>query len=243
MSTDLTDEQRKMLPKIEGLLNLAAAAGTPEEAASATAKAQELLTKYNLDTAMLEENGSAASAKREEAKVEGGLYSFQRDLWRAIEDCGRNLMGLNHFKNPKEAIKEVRENYRRDLWHDQHYVPEVWIEKQALEGVIGSICNELRVNFFSTKGYNSQSEQWRAGRRFASYYGKGQRPIVIHLGDHDPAGIDMTRDNRDRLSMFAGVDVQVIRLALNMEQIEQYNPPPNFAKEGDSKTPAYMLGA
>lgn len=159
--------------------------------------------------------------------------------WTAIEDRGRNLMGLSHHKSPGEAIKEVRDNYRRDLWHDQQNVCEVWIEKQALEGVIGTICDELRVNFFATKGYNSQSEQWRAGRRFAQYYQRGQRPIVIHLGDHDPAGIDMTRDNRERLSLFAGVDVQVIRIALNMEQIEQYKPPPNFAKEGDSKTDGY----
>jgi len=68
----------------------------------------------------------------------------------------------------------------------------------------------------------------------------GQRPIVFHLGDHDPSGIDMTRDNRDRLSLFAGVDITVVRLALNMEQIERYRPPPNPAKVTDSRFEAYQ---
>src|SRR6266851_3396392 len=99
---------------------------------------------------------------------------------------------------------------------------------------------KLRVDFFPCRGYVSQSEQWRAGRRLRNYVLKGQRPIIFHLGDHDPSGIDMTRDNRDRLSLFAGVDVTVVRLALNMEQIERYRPPPNPAKVTDSRFEAYQ---
>lgn len=150
--------------------------------------------------------------------------------WTAIEDRGRNLMGLNTMTGPADALKKAIADFRLDLWADQPMRPEVWVEKQALEGVIGEICNQLRVDFYSTKGYNSQSEQWRAGRRFKSYIEKGQRPLVFHLGDHDPSGIDMTRDNQDRLSMFAGVPVMVVRLALNMDQVDQYAPPPNPLK-------------
>ena len=173
--------------------------------------------------------GTAVSKGRE-----AGLIS-----WTAIEDRGRNLMGLDTWTNPAAAVKEMRKRYRRDLWERQPCRPEVWIEKQALEGVIGKICNDLRVDFFATRGYNSQSEQWRAGRRFAGYYQKGQRPIVLHLGDHDPSGIDMTRDNRERLELFCGAPVHVIRLALNMEQVEEIKPPPNFAKDTDSRFAAY----
>lgn len=160
--------------------------------------------------------------------------------WTAIEDRGRNLMGLRTHKNPAEAIKALRAEYKTDLWKNQIIRPEVWVEKQALEGVIGTICDELRVNFFATKGYNSQSEQWRAGRRFAGYIQKGQRPIVFHFGDHDPSGLDMTRDNRERLAMFAGMEIQVIRLALNMDQIEHWSPPPNPAKVNDPRADAYI---
>jgi hypothetical protein len=79
----------------------------------------------------------------------------------------------------------------------------------------------------------------RAGCRFADYVRRGQTPIVFHFGDHDPSGLDMTADNRRRLEMFAGVPVQVVRLALNWEQIERYRPPPNPAKETDSRFADY----
>lgn len=160
--------------------------------------------------------------------------------WTAIEDRTRNLRGINTLESPAEAVRRARESYALDLWHNQDWRPEVWIEKEALVGVIGGICAKLRVDFFACRGYNSQSEQWRAGQRFARYIQKGQRPIVFHLGDHDPSGIDMTRDNQDRLSLFAGQPVSVSRLALNMPQIEQYGPPPNPAKLSDSRARDYI---
>jgi len=159
--------------------------------------------------------------------------------WTAIEDRGRNLMGHRTHKSPKEALKALREDYRRDLWDNQPCRPEVWVEKQALEGVVGSICDGLRVDYFATKGYNSQSEQWSAGQRFAGYYQRGQRPIVLHLGDHDPSGLDMTRDNEERLSLFVGTPVPVVRIALNMDQIEELRPPPNPAKQTDGRFAEY----
>lgn len=159
--------------------------------------------------------------------------------WTAIEDRGRNLMGHRTYRHPNQALEAVRDSYKRDLWADQVWRPEVWVEKQALEGVIGGICNKLRIDFFACKGYNSQSEQWRAGQRFANYIKKGQRPIVFHLGDHDPSGLDMTRDNRERLTLFAGTPIIVQRLGLNMDQIEELNPPPNPAKQTDARFDAY----
>lgn len=159
--------------------------------------------------------------------------------WTAIEDRGRDLKGFRYYDSPSDAVKEVRADYKRDLWSDQPWRPEVWIEKAALEGVISSICGYLRVDFFATRGYNSQSEQWQAGQRLARYIRKGQRPIIFHLADHDPEGIDMTRDNRERLSMFTGVPIQVVRLALNMSQIEQYDPPPNFVKPLSPRAAGY----
>lgn len=160
--------------------------------------------------------------------------------WTAVEDRERNLMGLPTVLSTSQALNKAKSEYRLDLWEGQSYRPEVWVEKKALEGVIGRICNKLRVNFFACKGYNSQSEQWRAGRRFADYVRKGERPIVFHLGDHDPSGIDMTRDNRDRLSLFAGVPIIVQRIALNMSQIEELKPPPNPAKLTDSRAQDYI---
>jgi hypothetical protein len=74
----------------------------------------------------------------------------------------------------------------------------------------------------------------------------GKRVTILHLGDHDPSGIDMTRDNTERLRMFIehhyGESNDVFtfkRLALNMDQIEEFNPPPNPAKVSDSRFESY----
>jgi hypothetical protein len=62
---------------------------------------------------------------------------------------------------------------------------------------------------------------------------------VLHFGDHDPSGIDMTRDIQERLCLFSGCSIEVRRLALNMAQVEEYDPPPNPAKETDSRFSGY----
>ena len=160
--------------------------------------------------------------------------------WTAIEDRTRNLMGLKTYDDPAQLLRSVQGDYRTDLWKDQLWRPEVWVEKEALADVVGQICNRLRVDFFACRGYVSQSEQWRAGQRLAGYTIKGQRPIIFHLGDHDPSGIDMTRDNEERLAMFAGTQIMVVRLALNMEQVDRYKPPPNPAKVTDSRFESYQ---
>jgi len=160
--------------------------------------------------------------------------------WTAIEDRTRNLQSLSTWNTPADILKSAAHSYREDLWETQAYRPEVWIEKEALSGVVSGICEEYRVPYFACRGYTSQSEQWAAAMRFKKYRDNGQVPVVLHLGDHDPSGIDMTRDNRDRLRLLSGDDVEVHRLALNYNQIEQYNPPPNPAKLTDSRAEGYV---
>lgn len=161
--------------------------------------------------------------------------------WTAIEDRGRQLRGLRTHGGPADAVRDAAASFLMDLWVGQPFRPEVWVEKDSLVDVVASICNELRVDFFSCHGYNSQSEAWAAGQRFAGYVRAGQRPIVFHLGDHDPSGLDMTRDNRRRLEQFAGVPVQVVRLALNHSQVAEYALEPNYAKITDSRAEAYVV--
>jgi hypothetical protein len=122
----------------------------------------------------------------------------------------------------------------------QTYRPEVWFEKDALSGVFSRAANEMDVPYFATVGYNSQSEMWKAGRkRLRQWSEGGQTPIILYFGDHDPSGLHMTVDVRERLELFCGFPVEVRRLALNMPQIKQYKPPPNFAKDTDSRFKEY----
>lgn len=160
--------------------------------------------------------------------------------WDAIIDRTRQLRGLSHWKNPAEIVKVVSEQFRIDKWADQPNRIEVWIEKDALVGVIEGICTDLDVPYFSCRGYTSQSEMWGAAMRLRSYVKAKQMPIIIHLGDHDPSGIDMTRDITDRLCEFAFCKIEVVRIALNFDQVQKYDPPPNPCKLTDSRATGYI---
>lgn len=182
--------------------------------------------------------------KQSEYKRLGGIINDARLAghidWDAIEDRTRNIEKNTWWSGPQEIMGAVHQSYRIDLWEGQEYRAEVWIEKEALVGVIERVCRDLDVAWFACRGYNSQSEQWKAGMRLKHYARNGQTPVIFHLGDHDPSGLDMTFDNTNRLSLFFGDNVQVVRLALNMDQVQQYNPPPNPAKMTDSRFQGYL---
>jgi hypothetical protein len=160
--------------------------------------------------------------------------------WDHLEDRTRALRIYPSWKGPEAFLLSVVRRYREDLWEGQDYRPEVWIEKAALLGVIEPICNEYRVPHFPTIGNTSQSEMREAGERYRGYLERGLIPVPLHLVDHDPNGIDMTRDLIRRLELFAGEEIEVRRVALNMDQVREYNPPANFAKELDNNKAAYV---
>jgi hypothetical protein len=160
--------------------------------------------------------------------------------WETIVDRTRELRSLSHWDGPEDIIKAVSEQFNVDRWAEQSYRPEVWIEKDALVGVFERVCRELDVPLLSCRGYTSQSEMWGASQRLRRWKHNGQKPIIFHFGDHDPSGKDMSRDITDRLEMFTGGGLKFERLALNMDQVRQYDPPPNPAKITDSRANAYI---
>jgi hypothetical protein len=202
--------------------------------------------------------------------------------WHHIVDRTRNLRELNHWNTPEAMIRDMTRRYfHTPKWDDQPYYVEVWIEKDALVGVIQRVANQLDVPYFSCRGYTSQSEMWGAAQRLGEQLERGKSVRILHLGDHDPSGIDMTRDIRERLYTFIANDYAygrhiadddereerlawsykkgeeqsqairellepleerfgVDRLALNMDQVRQYQPPPNPAKLTDARARGYI---
>lgn len=158
--------------------------------------------------------------------------------WNAITDRTRNLRGNSHWERPEDVIYSAKYSYNLDKWRGQPNYVEVWVEKDALVDVISQACRPLDVPFFSCRGYTSQSEMWTAAQRLRRQNYRDQR-VIIHLGDHDPSGIDMTRDIQERLNLF-NADVYVKRVALTMQQIDTYSPPPNPAKITDSRCGKYI---
>lgn len=161
--------------------------------------------------------------------------------WNAIVDRTRFLRSSRHWTSPEERIRKAAAEYEIDKWGDQAFRPEVWIEKDALIGVISKVCYSHDVPFFSCRGYVSQSAMWRAGQRLLRHFESGQEPCIIHLGDHDPSGLDMSRDIDDRMHLFCGTNLfEIHRIALNMDQVTKYNPPPNPARIKDSRYKEYL---
>lgn len=192
--------------------------------------------------------------------------------WDYIVDRARPHGSVAHWENPSVIVDAIARQFRVDKWADQPYRVEVWIEKEALAGVMERACRSLDVDWFACKGYVSSSAMWKAAQRFKDYYREEQAVVVIHLGDHDPSGIDMTRDIRTRLMDFVFQDylneypelfpgdsvavrdivaqmtddlggrepLTVERIALNMDQVEEYDPPPNPAKMTDSRANDYV---
>lgn len=160
--------------------------------------------------------------------------------WDAIEDRTRWLRSNTHWSDPEDIIRETAHNFTTDRWRNQDVRPFVLIEKDALIGVIEATCEDNDIPYLACRGYASQSEVWSlAISQLRALEQRGQTPVIFHLGDHDPSGLDMTRDLRERLCLFLGHDLEVRRLALNMDQIAQYQPPPNPAKTEDSRFASY----
>jgi hypothetical protein len=162
--------------------------------------------------------------------------------WLSIEDRTRNLMGFSHWENPKSIIENVVGQYQIDKWskaHGQRRRVEVWIEKDALTGVCERICGELDISYTACRGFTSQSELYQAGKRFLEFERQGSKPLVLYIGDHDPSGLEMSRDIEDRLEMFCGHPVEVNRIALNWSQVSELGLPPNPAKNTDSRYVEY----
>lgn len=161
--------------------------------------------------------------------------------WEAIDDRTRFMREAAHWEEPLGVIEAAVKAFRIDMWKRQDCRPEVWIEKDALVGLISDKCTELDVPFFSCRGYTSQSALWRAAERMQGYLNQGQLPMIFHLADHDPSGLNMTTDILGRLDVFGVKDyIEYERLALNMSQVETYKPPPNPTKLSDSRAWRYI---
>jgi len=184
--------------------------------------------------------------------------------WDHIVDRTRNMRANSHWDTPADIIDSAARSYAEDKWDRQGTRVEVWVEKDALVGVLQAVCPDNDVAYFSCRGYTSQSEIWGAAQRLGEYIERGQNVVVIHLGDHDPSGIDMSRDIEDRLRMFIAQDqfgappasstddykdaylldtedvLTIERIALNMDQVLRYDPPPNPTKITDSRAGGYI---
>ena len=160
--------------------------------------------------------------------------------WNTIVDRTRTLLAFTHWDSPAQRVDAASRGYHIDIRSTQPYYIEVWVEKEALIGIVEDACDPHDVPCFACRGYVSQSAMWRAAvQRFREKEYEDFQTKILYLGDHDPSGVDMPRDIQDRMEMF-GSQAEVVTLALTMEQIEELNPPHDPAKPTDSRCPDYV---
>lgn len=159
--------------------------------------------------------------------------------WDFIEDRVRTIKMHSEWSGLGSLVDSALSSYRRERWSDQDYYVEVIVEKNALIGVLERVTNKYHVSIFPNVGYGSTTVIHELALRFKEKENDGKKCVLLYFGDHDPSGEDMVRDIEDRLNTF-GATVEIVKVGLTMEQIRQYNPPPNPAKMTDPRAGNYV---
>jgi hypothetical protein len=159
--------------------------------------------------------------------------------WCIIEDRVRVPKMHSQWDDIPDLVDSAIHSYRKDRHYNQENYVEVWVEKDALSGVLAPITDEYHVHLMVNRGYSSVSAMHDAALRFRAAYKQDKECTILYLGDHDPSGLDMIRDIDDRLTGF-NADITVRAIALTEKQIEKYNPPPNPAKITDPRAHDYI---
>jgi hypothetical protein len=172
--------------------------------------------------------------------------------WDAIVDRTRKARGRIDYSPPEDlssyasdAVDRIRNSansiaygYSVNRWHTQPNYMEVWVEKDALVGVVEDACKVRRgIPFLSCRGFPSDTVVYEAATRMQEHIADSRKVVVLHLADHDPSGLRMTQDISERLRTYAQSQIEVLRIALNEDQTAGL--PPNVVKDDDSRSAAY----
>ena len=171
--------------------------------------------------------------------------------WSAIEDRLRKPYKPAAFDSPSDILTEAVKQYALPRQKDQAVYIEVWVEKDALSGVLRRITEKYHIPIMVNRGYSSASAMFDAFMRFVHRGAYEERPVkILYLGDFDPSGLDMIRDIYARISEFKDgyddgsyvelMEFDIDHIALTYAQIETYNPPPNPAKLTDPRAKDFV---
>lgn len=175
--------------------------------------------------------------------------------WDSIEDRGRVPYLPYAVDSVAQALEDAHDQYRRNRQEGQDNIVEVWTEKDALSGIMRRSTEKYHVRLVVNKGYTSSSAIYEAYQRVLINVQQAKATTILYFGDHDPSGLDMIRDIRERLyfmlqngtykeafSSYTDMDrfLNVIPIGLSMKQIRQYKLPANPTKMTDTRSDKYI---
>jgi hypothetical protein len=143
--------------------------------------------------------------------------------WHWITDGTRWMHKSARYGSIEEALRATSRLYRRDYWRELEDYVEVWLEKDALAGVLFSVTDEWGVPLMVTRGFASLSYIHKAAQAIE----RVAKPThIYYFGDYDPSGVEIDRNLERRLREFApGSEIRFERVAVRREQIEQLGLP------------------
>lgn len=152
-----------------------------------------------------------------------------------ITDGTRQTRRRTTWHSAQEFAKDVAEAYRRNLWDTQQAQVQVWVEKDALSGVLFEETRKWDVPLFVTRGFSSITQIYEAAYEINSV---GKPAFVYHFGDHDPAGYAVGKAIEEGIRGFTrkGIDVEFERVAVNRDQIEEFGLTTRPTKRTDSRS-------
>ena len=162
-----------------------------------------------------------------------------------IVDASRQGYFVDTWANPQDFLEEVSGWYRRDVWARLDTRVEVWVESRSLAGTLRRLCHRKGVSLFPCGGFPSTSFVWESAQATAQ---DGKPVHIIYCGDYDPAGVTIDRNLVERLermiwssrhgsAWLQPVTVGFERVAVNKEQIDEFNLPTKLRKKGEKRAP------
>ena len=173
-------------------------------------------------------------------KVQTDLVKMRRDgslRYDWLTDNTRWQRKPRTFDSVEEALKETAKFYRKSLWADADCYVEVWLEKDALAGVVYPVTEMYDVPLMVARGYASLSFLYSA----AEYINDLSVPTYIyHFGDFDPSGVNASEKIEETLRELApDAEINFDRLAVTPQQIRQWRLPTRPTKKSDTRSKGF----
>ena len=184
--------------------------------------------------------GLVEKAETGYSKVQTDITLMRRDgslPYDWLADNTRWQRKPNTFDSVEDALRETARFYRKNLWRDADAYVEIWLEKDALSGVIYPVTSMYDVPLMVARGYASLSFLFSA----AEYINTLDIPAYIyHLGDFDPSGVNAGEKIEETLRELApDADIVFERIAVTEEQITDWDLPTRPTKASDTRAKTF----
>lgn len=159
-------------------------------------------------------------------------------LWSWIADNTRWMRKTKTYSSLEQALRQTAAFYRRSVWENQDAYVEVWLEKEALAGVVVGVTGEWDVPLMVTRGYPSITYLHTAAETIEA---EGKPAYLYYFGDYDPSGLDISRNVEERLRQFTPkAEIHFHRVAVTPEQITEWGLPTRPTKSSDTRSRSFQ---